>query len=263
MVQVIQAEVVEELTGFLGGEIVINPIQGGAINLSFSVDQGERRYFLKLFDVSTIDLLDRARLFRQQRILAVKGMAPKPIYLSAQGNFQLEEWIEQSNLTQSELSTKQKCLRLAKALNDIHQLCVRFPPLDLSSDWQNYMRLSGATFSRSQLQAQQQLLSLWRLESEEYSVLCHNDLSFSHVPESDSGVIFDWEYAAFNSPYFDIASCCIINQFDKVEIHIVIEEYARLAVLDNNIVSGKVHSMLAVVNKTYELWALACTKIPN
>jgi thiamine kinase-like enzyme len=256
-----QSRIVDELASVLGGNVNISPIQGGTINLSFFVFQGKQRYFLKLFDKRSAVLLDRSRLFMQQKALALKGMAPRPIYLSVNSDFQLEEWVEHTNLKQSELNSQQKCLRLANTLNNIHQLSLDLPLLNLASDWRNYISMSVLECSAQQVKEQQKLLSLWQLECEQRSVLCHNDLSFAHVPVNDNGVIFDWEYAATNSPYFDIASCCIINQFNDLERQILVDEYARLAALPLKVVSQKVQNMSAVVNKTYELWGLAFAKI--
>jgi thiamine kinase-like enzyme len=255
------ARVIDELLPILGEGLSLSPIQGGAVNLSFCVKQHERHYFLKLFDSRGADLLDRPRLFLQQQNLAKQNLAPAPIYLSKQADFQLDQWIEHRNLQQSQLSNVDKCRRLARQLNKIHQSDVILANLDLHKDWLQYLRKGNVQLSVSQQTELQGLLEAWQQECEQWSVLCHNDLSFSHVPLNEVGVIFDWEYAGHSSPYFDIASCCVVNLLDGADKNILIQEYAKLGLLDPQLVNAKVSNMLPLVNKTYEFWQLAFTQI--
>jgi thiamine kinase-like enzyme len=256
-VETIIARVIDELIPILGEGLRVSPILGGAVNLSFCVVQNEHPYFLKLFDSRGADLLDRPRLFLQQQTLAKKNLAPEPIYLSQKCDFQLDQWTDNQSLQQSQLSNIQQCQRLARSLNKIHQSDVTLPKLELYKDWQQYLRKSNILLSTSQQTELQTLLVYWQQECEQWSALCHNDLSFSHVPIDESGVIFDWEYAALNSPYFDIASCCVINFLNEGDKEILIQEYTKIGGLDPQSVRTKVANMIPLVNKTYELWQLA------
>tara|TARA_R110002167_G_scaffold37625_11_gene117846 strand:- start:1876 stop:2658 length:783 start_codon:yes stop_codon:yes gene_type:complete len=255
------ASVIDELLPILGEGLSLSPIQGGAVNLSFCVKQHEQNYFLKLFDAQSADLLDRPRLFLQQQCLARQNLAPAPIYLSKQSEFQLDQWVDHRSLQQSQLSNVDKCRRLARQLNKIHQSDIILAKLDLHKDWLQYLHKGHVQLSVYQQTELQGLLEQWQQECEQCSVLCHNDLSFSHVPLDEDGVIFDWEYAGHNSPYFDIASCCKVNLLDEADKHILIQEYAKLGLLDPKLVNAKVSNMLPLVNKTYELWQLAFTQI--
>lgn len=250
-------KVVDELTQFLGKNIEIKAIQGGALNLSFCVLCDDKRYFLKLFDDSTTALIERSRLFYQQLMLERKGMAPMPLYLSNKNDFQLDQWVDGITLNQSQLSKSEKCQRLAQALHTIHQLDIAIPKLDLEKDWQRYISISNTLLSSIQQNELTELLSFWQQECAELSVVCHNDLSFSHVVETEQNLIFDWEYIAVTSPFFDIASCCKINQLNAHERQILIKEYAQCSLFDELKVKEKVNKMQPIVDKTYELWTKA------
>lgn len=251
------AMVIDELSAVLGTKVSLTPMQGGAINLSYSVKQGEQRFFLKLFDLRGADLLDRQLLFKQQKGLASKKLAPEPIYLSSQGDFQLDQWVEQKSLIQSCLTKTQRCKRLAQVLHRVHQTDFDLPKLDLPHDWQRYVSMGEIQLSKLQQKEHYALLAYWQDECEQLSVLCHNDLSWSHVPEHEEGIIFDWEYGACNSPYFDLASCCVVNQLNEGERLTLCKQYAKLAILNHQVVVAKVTKMLAVVKKTYGLWGQA------
>ncbi|WP_340678855.1 phosphotransferase [Paraglaciecola sp.] len=251
------SSVVYELKKILGEGIHIEALQGGAINRSFCVEQSEKHYFLKLFDSATMQKLDRKVLFEQQQYLANKGLAAKPVYLSDNRDFQLDQWVDSINLLQSTLSRLEKCQLLAHTLSKIHRVEIPLATLDLEHDWHYYVSLCGRKLSTVEQQEMSLMLSYWRQESERLSVVCHNDLAFSHITEAPATVVFDWEYSALSTPYFDLASCITINQLSESEQNILMLSYANNMKLRLAEVRTKVKQMLPVVAKTNELWSRA------
>jgi thiamine kinase len=251
------SSVIHELKQVLGEDIHITALQGGAINRSFCVEQGDKRYFLKLFDNATVEKLDRQALFYQQQYLAKEGLAPSPVYLSNNRDFQLDHWISATNLQQSTLTRLEKCELLAHTLSKIHHFDMPLVKLDLEHDWRYYLSLCNRKLTTAEQQEMSVMLNYWQQQSQQLSVVCHNDLAFCHVTESPATVVFDWEYSALSNPFFDLASCISINQLSESEQNVLITTYAlnmALAVAD---VRHKVAKMLPVVVKTNELWSLA------
>ena len=249
--------VIDELQQILGEDIQLEALQGGAINRSFFVRQGGRCYFLKLFDGSTAQKLDRKALFEQQQCLAKLGLAPLPVYLSNNSDFQLEQWVASINLQQSALSRSEKCQLLAHTLSKIHRVELPLAKLDLEYDWRYYVSLSAKKFSAVEQEELRIMLGTWRKETEQLCTVCHNDLAFSHVTEAPCTVVFDWEYSALSNPFFDIASSITINQLSDAEQKILLRHYACDRQLDVAYVADKVSLMLPIVAKTNELWSLA------
>ncbi|KXI27607.1 phosphotransferase [Paraglaciecola hydrolytica] len=250
----------QELKQLLGGNIQIAPLPSGAINRSFCVsqgDKGEQRYFLKLFDNVSAQKLDRPMLFAQQKYLATAGLAPSPVYLSRNRDFQLDQWIDATNLVQSDLSRIKKCQHLARTMSKIHQLEIPLTPLDLAYDWQYYLGHCAKTVSVAEQQQLSAMLDYWQQECRHSSVVCHNDLAFAHVTESPNTVVFDWEYSAFSNPFFDLASCITINQMSEPEQLSFMQAYAKERGMTTAYVAHKVCLMLPLVAKTNELWSLA------
>ena len=247
----------QELQQRLGQGIQIDALPDTVINRCYRVRQGATRYFLKCFNTATAPRLDRQALFEQQTLLARQGMACMPVYLSAQHDFQLDTWVDSATLANSALSRQQKCQRLASTLATIHQLQVPLQKLDLAADWQHYLTLTGQPAELAYEGELGAMLSFWQQESQQDCVVCHNDLALSHVTEAPCSIIFDWEYSALASPFFDLASCITINQLNAAEQSILVDEYANSRSIAANIVKQKVALMLPLVAKTYELWSLA------
>jgi thiamine kinase-like enzyme len=177
--------------------------------------------------------------------------------LSSKKDFQLEQCITTTNLEKSRLTLKEKCHLLAHTLSNIHCVDLPLAKLDLEHDWCYYITLSNRKYSAVEQQELTDMLSYWRQESVQMSVLCHNDLAFAHVTEAPNTVVFDWEYSALSNPFFDIASCITINQLNNSEQDILLMTYADYMQLDMAHVVSKVGVMLPIVAKTNELWSLA------
>ena len=58
-------------------------------------------------------------------------------------------------------------------------------------------------------------------------VFSHNDLNKTNLLFSNKIYFLDWEYASFNSPYFDIASLIASFNLNKEETNILLEGYSR------------------------------------
>ena len=249
--------VINELKQIVGDDIHVDAVQGGAINRSFCVRQGQDRYFLKLFDGSTALRLDRKDLFKQQQRLAELGLAAQPVYLSNNSDFQLDQWVASCNLDQSSLNRAEQCKLLALTLSKIHSVKMPLAKLDLARDWQYYLALSPTALSTFEQQQLDVMLQYWQQQSAEGCVLCHNDLALSHITLAPSTVVFDWEYSALSNPFFDIASAITINELNAAEQELLLLHYAIYKQLDVNSVMHKVNCMLPLVIKTNELWTMA------
>lgn len=251
------SSVMTELKQVVGDDIQVDALQGGAINSSFCVGQGQQRYFLKLFDGSTALKLDRKTLFKQQQCLAERGLAAQPVYLSHNSDFQLDQWIDGATLQQSTLSRAEQCKLLALTLSKIHSVEMPLEKLDLAGDWQYYLSLIPRLLSAFEQKQLDVMLQYWQQQSTEDCVLCHNDLAFSHITLAPSTVVFDWEYSALSNPFFDIASAIIINELSAAEQELLFMHYANYKKLPVSLVTQKVNCMLPLVLKTNELWTMA------
>ncbi len=217
-------------------------IYEGTINKNFQVKDGESEFLLKVFEGNSVLPINRKRTFRLQEELAIFGLAPQPLFLSEDATIYCEQWIDYKVMnTDSNLNA------LAEALHQVHSAFVSAPVLSLIEHWREYSALSKKNNSYSFQQHYQTMLVKWTDYTKQYSedfVLCHNDLHISHVC-SPSGPLLDWEYAGLGCRYFDIASCCIINQLNPECKKTLCDEYAALA-------NSSADEILARVNQVYE-----------
>jgi thiamine kinase-like enzyme len=244
------------LSGLFSATCQLEAIQGGVVNKSYALTDNQSRYFVKVFAPELSVNMDRTQQFKQQIQLALVGLAPQPLYLSPCQCIQVDKWAHGQSLLEGDLTPTQTYQYLAKTLAKIHSFkdiqTLNLASLDLPAKWREYIaRRSQEKLILTKLQ---HLESRWYSMTEEHSCVCHNDLSLQHVLFNATGIVFDWEYAAYSSPYFDIASSLQINRANVECENILLMEYAIITGMPLSEVQHKVTLMKPIVNLTNQLW---------
>jgi thiamine kinase len=101
---------------------------------------------------------------------------------------------------------------------------------------------------------------IWQQACSTKAVFCHNDLALSHVTHSVPSKFFDWEYCAISCPYFDLASCIIVNGFSLTDETSLCVFYAQYSEQRLSEVIAKVTIMKPLVELTNKLWYKAASQ---
>lgn len=252
----IDAHIIEELRFFFAKQdIQVRSIPGGMVNTSHCVCVEQQAYFLKQFASASSIPIKREQAFAHQGKVAELGLAPRPLYLANNNDFQLDTWVMVGALPVCLSTLNEKCQQLAKVLAHLHQLPFSGALLNLRDDWAFYLAHNQQQLSDAEQAELEGLLAYFDSECQAETVLCHNDLAFAHIMQYSPPLLIDWEYSAMSSPYFDVAASITINQLNTEQRALVIKHYAQQRGLDELWVHEKVLKMLAIVRKTNELWA--------
>jgi thiamine kinase-like enzyme len=236
---------------FIGADFQLQPLPSGAINRSYALQAGQRRYFLKCFADNTPTRLDRPALFVMQKQLAEAGLASEPLYLSEQHRFMLETWQQVRTVEDIEVSVEEKVLILAGRLGRIHQQDIVCGELDLVSDWHHYLQLAGiksGTLYNKVAKYQEYWQQLPKL------TFCHHDLAFAHLCIQPQGMVLDWEYQARSVAEFDLACAIMVNRLDDQRARILVERYGEATRQDTLALWHQTQAMLPLAELTSELW---------
>jgi thiamine kinase-like enzyme len=121
--------------------------------------------------------------------------------------------------------------RLCQALRQLHQQNLPLPAFDLQQHcdnyWQKIQQRERSTASLSaELFAQCRQFLTKTLSSYPEQVLCHNDLNADNIlRRGDDFIFLDWEYACYNSPYFELATLVECFHLGDVEAQQLSEFY--------------------------------------
>ena len=241
--------------GLITNDISVLPVKGGHINQCFRLKDIDNDYFLKVFVSDDALECDRLQSFQIQKQVAAKGIAPEPLYLSTEAGFQVERWVDVTPL--GGVNNDAQIALLANTLATLHCLDIHAPALDLSRQWRSYLSVVGSDNEwMDKIERCEQVLA--ETDNLEDRVFCHNDLSFSHV--TGQGLVFDWEYAALGSRYFDIASCSAVNQLDCTQHNRLIQHYSEETGVNVQFLAEQVARYADVVSLTNSLWHEAIKK---
>lgn len=239
---------------FIQSDFHLKAFNGGTVNSSYRLQTSNENYFVKTFESDKIAVLDRLKLFEIQSVLAEKGFAVKPVYLSKSLNFQIDQWHDSPTLDQTGLSNLSITKCLASALSKLHSSKIEAPELDLPRQWQHYLRLLNLPVSDLEQQTLKRYGAIWHQACAAKMTFCHNDLAMQHVTHSQPSKVFDWEYCAISCPYFDLASCIAVNGFSTTDESSLCVFYAQYSEQRLSDVIHNVSVMKPLVELTNRLW---------
>jgi len=163
----------------------------GFSNENYSFMAADTLYLLRKFKLQD---RDRALEYKVQTLAYEEDMAAKPLHLDLIQGFMVCEYLEGKHhyvLTKEDLSL------FATQLQKLHTLSLEIDSLDLKS-----------LVKSPTPKIQEAFLTLETLPKN--AVLCHNDLNPKNCIFLNQTLKFiDWEFAAFNDCYFDLASVCV------------------------------------------------------
>ncbi len=154
----------------------------GYSNQSYLLTTDKERYFLRLFDPSSIN---RGSEYQIQQLAHSVGIAPKPVAVDIDQGIMLSAFVQG---THTQTLTPPQLAKLAQTLLRLHTL----PPEGASTTFQvDTAIIQDFTYE---------------------PVLCHNDLNPQNILwERNTPILIDWEYAGINDRYFDLAA--VITEF--------------------------------------------------
>lgn len=229
----------------------VSSIPSKLVNKNFKISDGKQTLLLKVFNRNNTLPISRSKIFALQEELAILGLAPLPLFLNDENTIYCEQWI-----TFTKHKNQDLVKLLADSLYSVHNSFVSAPLLALDEHWDAYWQ--QIENPRVELQTQYEVVKKqwqdYKDECRDQFVLCHNDLHADHLSYTN-GPLFDWEYAGLGCRYFDIASCCTINQLCDAQIIELCQHYADLANQTVDEVRDKVTFARQLVTFTYELWS--------
>ncbi|UPT78008.1 phosphotransferase family protein [Sulfurovum sp. XGS-02] len=168
----------------------------GYCNENYLIHSEEKKYILRKFIRTDVD---RKFEFAVQTLAFEKGVASEPLLLDEENVLAISAYVEGIH---KESLEKNDLHQFAEVLKKVHTLKIDSDPLVLEP-----------LFETKSKAVQEAFVTLGNFPSE--YVLCHNDLNPRNVLFSETIQLIDWEDAAINDRYFDLASVCVEFNLDQ------------------------------------------------
>ncbi|MBT9385292.1 phosphotransferase [Pseudooceanicola sp. CBS1P-1] len=249
---------------FGGRDMKAFRINGGITNINWRVvDQATREtFFVKLHGPGTEQFIDRETALSAAKIAAAKGVGPQVFFHDGDAGIEVHEFLQ--GFTSCGVDDAQDATvraNIMAAYKDVHDSL----KLDLvNTGLQQFEDFTAKVVGRSaQVPADIDQL-IWQcrrakaaIEASGVSLAgCYNDAYISNYMRNDAGEIriIDWEYAAANDPYWDVAMFSFEIFFDDLRgVASMLEMYEGQVRED---VLARTYLYIGVAMVRWGLWAI-------
>lgn len=168
----------------------------GYCNKNYVIHSEEKKYILRKFIRTDVD---RRFEFKVQKLAFEKGVASEPLLLDEENALAVSAYLEGIH---KDTLDKNDLHRFAEVLKKVHTLKIEKDPIVLET-----------LFETKSKEVQDAFAALEGFPFE--YVLCHNDLNPRNILFTETIQLIDWEDAAVNDRYFDLASVCVEFHLDQ------------------------------------------------
>ncbi|MBN33440.1 MAG: choline kinase [Rhodospirillaceae bacterium] len=224
------------------GPVDPQPVSGGITNTNFRVDDGGRSYMVRIGGNIPVHGIRRTYETAASHAAHAVGVAPGVVF-TTKGALVID-WIEGQTFSEAEASDPANLSRIVELLHRLHRdgakhLRGRAPlfwVFHVVRDYGHRMiddghRLKGEV-PRLMALADELEKAVGAIEL----ALCHNDLLAANFIDDGSRLwLVDWEYAGYDTPFFDLANLASNNQMDAGQQTALMEAYwGRAATTENH-----------------------------
>lgn len=207
---------------FWSGPVDPQPLGGGITNSNFLVEDGPRRYVVRLGD--DIPLHNVMRFNERAAALAAEAAGVSPALRYFEPGLIVIDFIEGHTFTAADVRAEMP--RVVELVKTAHREVTRHLRGPALSFWtfhvlRNYLSVLATRRHRLTAELPRLARVAERLESRlgpSQTVFGHNDLLPGNFIDDGKRLwLIDWDYGGFNTPLFDLGNLASNNEFDRGE----------------------------------------------
>jgi thiamine kinase-like enzyme len=215
-------EAVENVLLWKGRPVKVSQLSGGLTNENYVVEDGDRRYVLRLAGRSTELLsIDRANEVFNTTAAASTGIGPRPLeYVPGLGVLVLE-FIEGPTMSAKTLQSREMAVRMAASFHRLHagpRFLKDFNMFRLIKEYLRIVDKHRITIPDGYRDRQRAVSTIERALGRAAlpKVPCHNDLLCENFIDDGAALrIVDYELSGNNDPCFDLGNTAQEAEFDQ------------------------------------------------
>ncbi len=215
------------------------PLGGGITNTNFTVQDGERKYVVRIGEDIPVHGIMRFNELSASRAAHGAGLSPE-VFHSENGVLVID-FIASRTLSPADIRNLVMLEQIVPIIRRVHHDIPRYLEGPVLSFWvfqvlRDYRRTLRQANSRmiADLDGLESIAhELEHAVGSVHLVFGHNDLLAANFLDDGQRLwIIDWDYAGFNSPLFDLANLASNNEFDVDLEHRLLELYFHDGVPD-------------------------------
>ncbi len=203
------------------GRVEPRPIEGGITNTNFLVEDRGERYFVRVGADIPVHGVMRFNELAAARAAEAAGVSPAVVH--AEPGVLVTRFVEGRTLAEADLREPAMLERAVPLIRRCHhgileQLrgpALMFWVFQIVRHYAGVLRDAGSKRVALLPELQEQSRRLERAVGPIEVVFGHNDLlAANFLDDGERLWLIDWDYAGFNSPFFDLGGLSSNNQFD-------------------------------------------------
>tara|TARA_B100000029_G_scaffold516481_1_gene630145 strand:- start:95 stop:970 length:876 start_codon:yes stop_codon:yes gene_type:complete len=217
--------------------IKIEKITGGITNQNFLVNEGNKKFFVRIGNDIPEHLIFRQNEIACSKAASLADIAPKLIH-SSEGII-VFEYIK--SITYDAKLVAQNLDQIIEVIKNVHNKIPDFitgsPPLfwvfHVIKHYASFLKDNDSAYTNILNEFLSKSLKIDKAASPYDIVFCHNDFLPANFIENDSKIwVVDWEYAGFNTPLFDLGGLASNNEFTYEQEVYLLENYFNKKIND-------------------------------
>ena len=204
---------------------IISPLQGGMMNDSSIISDGQKKYVLYIGTTQANEMVDRVLEKENQALVFSLGITSKNVYFDTDKGIKINEFIEGSSLDKIDRYDIKKVAKLMHILHNSPILCkVDYGPFNRLLGYEEELKAFLPARDEMYQEVRNELFKHREYLENQKKVLCHNDAQKSNIIKSinDEYFLIDFEFMGNNDPIYDIAT---FGNADVREGYELLKEY--------------------------------------
>ena len=240
-------------------KIVISKIDGGITNQNFLVEDGIKKFFVRVGKDIPEHLVFRSNEIIASKVASSLKISPKIIFNN--DNVQVIDFINGSTL--NEKGIKENLNSVISLIKKVHHempknmygQSIIFWVFHVIRHYSNFLNQNNSIHT-SKIEY---LLNcnnfLESISAPHYIVYGHNDLLAANFLDDGKKLwLVDWEYSGFNDPMFDLGGLASNNNFQEKDEILLLEEYFEKNISDQQILKYNAMKTASLLRET--MWSM-------
>ena len=215
---------------FWKSDITISPVGGGITNQNFLVNDGSKKYFVRIGDDIPEHLVFRSNEIQASN--AASKIEVCPTLLFHDKSIQVFNFIDGKTLESKDIKNNMEYI--TKLIKKVHSKMpdnlvgqsVIFWVFYVIKNYKNFLEKNNSAYIKVLPELFEKSIKLERISAPFDIVFSHNDLLPANFIQNNNQIwLIDWEYAGFNTPLFDLGGLASNNEFTEKEEISLLENY--------------------------------------
>ncbi len=210
----------------------IEPLSGGITNVNLTVDDGDKKFVVRLGDDIEEHGVRRWNELAVSQAAARAGFSPNVVHFEP--GVLVLEFLEAVTFQEADVRTVENLPRIIELVARVHRELgtelttpvLAFWPFQVNRTYIARLQAEGSSHKTILPDMLKRSTMLETAVGQVDLVIGHNDLLAANILDDGKRLwLIDWEYAGFNSPLFDLAGLASNNGLSESQEHAMLEQY--------------------------------------